>query len=624
MRSTSVRLSLVAAIFLLYPAGQFTASGPGSDGTPLEHGPACGSLEPPSTLVAAMPLLNAGKTTLENLQVSAVSLRGPAGSIAGALPGNPGSLAAGDRVTVYSKFQNFSYAPGQNYVMTIQGTYGTAATRPATFSFAVHLRMPPPAPGSAKVSISSSPAQQASGGAYTSTLAAEGVDVEDEAGWTVPQGSYHAAAAPSPPTAVEPAPVGDPPNIDMFVDAHWNIHGLSTNEPSGAVGGDVVFGSANDFGAYSTNGGASFTELKPRALFPSDLDGGFCCDQIVQYAPSIDRIIWLMLFHATKLKNGSKGENRARIAAASPATIKSSHGTVWTYWDITSTQTDGSAGWLDYPDMAVGDNSLYLSFDRVGSGGFTVIRIPLAEIKTGSTIHFQFTQSADSVSAYGGHLTQHPGDAIFWAGHQSNSTLRAFSWKEGSDTYFWRDDSIGSWQDATLSSLTPDGFDWLKRGKHVPGRIMGSVRVRSGKEKDEVWFAWAASSGDKFKQTHIVLVALDLTHDFRLIKPEHEIWNDDFAYAYPAMDVNSKGEIGLSLEFGGGGNFENHAVGFLGDGKLYRTTATAQGTERFGDYVTIRANAAKPERFDAFGYGLLKDPASSNGQNDTHYVNFGR
>ncbi len=37
--------------------------------------------------------------------------------------------------------------------------------------------------------------------------------------------------------------------------------------------------------------------------------------------------------------------------------------------------------------------------------------------------------------AWGSHITQNTLDEIFWAGHNSTSQMRVFSWQEGSGTY---------------------------------------------------------------------------------------------------------------------------------------------------------------------------------------------
>ena len=71
----------------------------------------------------------------------------------------------------------------------------------------------------------------------------------------------------------------------------------SPAEPSGAKSGNVIFSTSNWIAAISTNGGATFNVIDPTVYAgPANpaTDGGFCCDQVVQYLPSIDRFVWLL------------------------------------------------------------------------------------------------------------------------------------------------------------------------------------------------------------------------------------------------------------------------------------------------------------------------------------------
>ena len=68
--------------------------------------------------------------------------------------------------------------------------------------------------------------------------------------------------------------------------------------------------------------------------------------------------------------------------------------------------------------------------------------------------------------------------------------------------------------------------------------------------------ASALSAGDAVG----AMAVFDRGNNFNKIQ-QHQIWNRTIAFGYPALASNAcTGEIGLSLEFGGGGNFENHAV----------------------------------------------------------------
>lgn len=393
-------------------------------------------------------------------------------------------------------------------------------------------------------------------------------------------------------------------------------------EPSGASNGrDVVFATANWLAAYSTNGGGSYTALDPTKIFPPDAVG-FCCDQVVQYVPRIDRFVWIL-----------QGANGYRLASASPDDVILSSGTAWTYWDLTPQVFGQPVGTgLDYPDLSVGDHFLYLSWDAGWPGcpsgcraGFQVARVALDEILAGGTITIEFTDPPDAPMAWGGHLTQDTGDEIFWAGHNTTSSLRVFSLAEGSGTYFWRDVAIASWPNTALSSITPDGQNWVAGSAGFPGNsILGSTRVG-----DALWFAWTAGANARFEQPHVELAVLDRSENFRVLQ-RMQIWNNRYAFAYPALATNAcTREVGLSLAVGGPSAFPNHVVGFWGDFVLYVTTAGDVGTTRFGDYVTIRQRPRTRHHpgnlFDAFGYGLLAPPPPATvPRADVHHVVFGR
>jgi hypothetical protein len=323
-----------------------------------------------------------------------------------------------------------------------------------------------------------------------------------------------------------------------------------------------------------------------------------------------------------------------RIASASPADIISSGGTAWTYWDLTPELfgQPGGTG-FDYPDLSVGNGFLYMSWN-VGypscpagcNWGHQVARISLAGIQAEGTITIEFSDPVNSRNAWGAHLTQNTGDEIFWAGHKDNGDLTVWSLQEGSNTYFWRDIGISSWARNGLSSTTPDGQDWVSEcGGGFPGTaVIGGTRVGN-----QIWFAWNAGTDNNFQQAHIEMVTLDRTNNFNKTQ-QVQIWNNDYAFAYPALATNAcTDEVGLSFEYGGNGNYENHVVGFWGDFVAYITTGSDVGTCRFGDYVTIRqapATADNPGNlFTAFGYGLNKVPSPGTGTNvDIHYVLFGR
>jgi hypothetical protein len=403
---------------------------------------------------------------------------------------------------------------------------------------------------------------------------------------------------------------------------------------SGADGKETVLATGNTFGAVSTDNGSTFTSVNPTNIWPSGpskdssgafLDKGLCCDQVIQYVPKVDRWIWLMQFCGAG-SSCLQGRNKIRIAAMSTSSVRSGFPS-WTYWDLTSATfgLDGTSNPnMDYPNLAVGDNFLYMSVDRVGptgagkAGGLLVARIPLAEIAASATIHIDFTTPSDSGTAYGGHVTQDVGDTEYWAGHVSNSQLRVFSMKEGEGVYRWRDVDVSSWCNGDRSSTTPGGSnDWLAFG------FPGNAVIGSALRGSEIWFAWTAghklSNGNScgFDQSHVEIVVIDAGNYSK--KAQMQVWNKTIAFAYADLASNTAGEIGMSLGYAGASTEMNHAVGFWGDFVVYSTTASTSSDNRFGDYVTIR-RSSDGRRFSAEGYGKTGTPAGF----DPRYVLFGR
>jgi hypothetical protein len=219
---------------------------------------------------------------------------------------------------------------------------------------------------------------------------------------------------------------------------------------------------------------------------------------------------------------------------------------------------------------------------------------------------------------------QDTGNEIFWAGHNNTSSMRVFSLAEGSGTYFWRDVSISSWPNNALSSITPDGQNWVAGAGGFPGNdIIGSTRV-----DNQLWFAWTASSNNNFQQPHVEIAVLDRNNSFNVLQ-RLQIWNNSYGFAYPSLATNAcTREVGLSLEYGGPADFENHVVGFWGDFVVYVMTGSNVGTTRFGDYVTIRQQPRtatnRGNLFNAFGYGLVNPAPPRGASTDAHYELFGR
>ena len=249
---------------------------------------------------------------------------------------------------------------------------------------------------------------------------------------------------------------------------------------SGAQSGNVVLSSGNWYAAYSTDAGSTFTSVDPTTVFDNTADGGFCCDQIIQYVPSIDRFIWLMQFTA-----GTNGKNRVRIAAASPETLVSSKCTSWTYWDLTE-DTFGITNGMDYPNLSVGNNDLYFSIDEYTAGRL-VVRISPPLGHRGGRHDQLLVHRPDQVGEPPSGATSARTRATRSTGPGTRPTARSRSstGPRARGTYSWRNVGVNNWPNGTLSSTAPNsGSDWLTKAANFPnaGVIGATVRTpaRSG------------------------------------------------------------------------------------------------------------------------------------------------
>jgi hypothetical protein len=265
----------------------------------------------------------------------------------------------------------------------------------------------------------------------------------------------------------------------------------------------------------------------------------------------------------------------------------------------------------------------------------TWLHRPIADMKLpgGSTVTWEFTHPSDSKSAVSSHLTQNASDTMYWAGHNSTSQLRIFRWGDSSNTYSWLDVNNSSYSTSDYTSKAPDGQYWLDprpKGDSIIGAarkpFVGLVPPGQPTPPDQLWFAWDAGRDLTFQQPYIRIVMVD-SQAFNNVG-ELEVWNSNYAFAYPALGVNSStAEMAISLMWGGGGNFYmNNAVGFLGDFVVYNTTASnvtftsnpatstfcddaSKGAvsgrcTRSGDYLSVRRVGTESGLFGTLGYEI--------------------
>lgn len=354
-------------------------------------------------------------------------------------------------------------------------------------------------------------------------------------------------------------------------------------EPSVAENGQTVMTTGNFWMSLSLDGGQTFTSVNPTTIFPNDY-GGFCCDQVLQYVPEFDMFVWLLQYSA------ASGQNAIRIAVQNTDEVRSSNGTSWTYWDFTNDALAPS-GQLDYNDMSFSRQFLYWTSSIGGGANRYVVRIPLQELNAKGTVNYQFT---GSTTAFWSHITQNGTNGVFWAGHTNNSTMKVYSMMDNENIYSWRDVNINSWPNNTMSSIAANGSDWL-----TDARWKTYVRAATMRDNNAI-FAWNASNNSNFPQTHVQIVEIS-TGNFSMVN-QMQIWNPDFAFAYPYFETNNKGQIGIITAFGGGPYDSSSGVGVWGDFVIYYPRLSQRSNTNYGHYHTTRRSGTNPEEWVSAGF----------------------
>jgi hypothetical protein len=395
----------------------------------------------------------------------------------------------------------------------------------------------------------------------------------------------------------------------------------SVGEPSVAAAGQVVMYTGNWYAARSADGGQTFQYIDPFTSFPDPRNLAFCCDQVVNYIPSIDTFVWLLQYGP---QTGPQADNIQRLAFAKSADVVAGR---WSLFDITTAGIGVPGQFMDFPDLAVGAKSLYVTtnlFTPDGqSSGAAVIRIPLSSIGSG-TVTAQPFLSTDLNSF---RVAQNCGTTAFFAAHADTSTLRVFSWDETQATPISTDVGVARWIGGQgYQSSTPDGQRWLDR---IDPRITGAALVNSGPTNQpdpELWFAWSVDRGSNHRPNAFVQIArIDATNVTLL--DNIDIFDLNSATAYGALSSNPDNEIGISYMIGGPQQYPSLMVAILTNSrKDVLASAGERGTSdgQWGDFLAVRPVFPDRKLFAATGYTMKGAGDGSNRDATPRYVVFGR
>ncbi len=363
---------------------------------------------------------------------------------------------------------------------------------------------------------------------------------------------------------------------------------------------------------YSTDGGQTFKEIDPHTTFPPD-DGGFGCDQVVQYDPTTRIFIWALQYHCA-----GDGVNLIRIAWATASNLERYGAGAWSWADLNPVAIAGKDNtYLDQPRLAFTDRFLYISLrqgalklDKSGTpiGGTlehtAIVRIPRASFAStsGSSTSLPYGWALlDPISLRVAQNVQ--GSREFFVGHNGNSKL----------TVGWVDDSSNLIQLQDIDSPTIATDDWTTNtpgGDNMLDHLsIGQQTAVTGVTQGgdgTLWAAWSEgrklpSGTSQYAQPHVGVAELQPIpgHTGFTLRAQHEYVSPSYSYALPDLATDASGQVAFDVVWGGGQYFANHAVGFLYPrdqrSNAFQPVADQLGTSDspfkgnpFGDFETVR------------------------------------
>ena len=354
------------------------------------------------------------------------------------------------------------------------------------------------------------------------------------------------------------------------------------NESSVGNMGDTVFFTGNWYAARSGNGGQTFTYVNPSTTFPS-VNNGFCCDQVANYAPNQNMMIWALQYS----KDTTSGTLRIARAVGSASVLSNS----WIYYDFNPQGLGFASGnWMDFPNVTLADNYLFVTSnvyatDGDGFSGAVIIRISLAELAAGGTLHsnsFKITDANSLRCSEGAHTTMYCGT------HISTTQVRIYRWDDSSGTVAWDNVAINSFNPLSRDgvAMSPDGTNWAAR---ADDRVLGSW-VANG----VIGLMWGARQGGSFPFPYTVIARFNASN--RSLLSQNNLWSDQVAWLYPTASVNANGNLAGLVSFGGGTYYPGANLWISDDIEngfsplaLHGATTSGQGpsSNAWGDYATV-------------------------------------
>jgi len=624
------------------------------------------------TVSLSVPIENRGNTAAAD--VSILSIHAPRADYLGPapFPYPAGTIAAGDTRQVYALFSREHLRTHAKYPLIVRGSYrfGTAVCKFQTHAFVTETSTGTGTGGTLK-STTAVQRFTTDTAVYPSAPLFHSPDQPNAENEFLPPLGQPRYLFPTPPAMSildrvrafapddqSPQPGTSPSDVVFVRNQNGGNYSNLPPDPSAAgadPSGFVMISANNTSGgadaavSYSKDYGKTFKTVKltkvsgfndptnaSRPDFFPESDGGLCCDQVVHYIPGRNLMVWLLQYWSPNVSVGGlaqKGQNRLRIAWATPQAAAADFLHAWSWFDVSPTTLGDTTvtDWMDYPDLAYSNNFLYISVDHgfwnggknasgniIGQQVYNARRYfvrasldDMVNVRPNVGLIYYEAQKNGVVKA---HFTQSSPDTMYYAAQPDTSTLSVFADPDSSpDIPTPKDISISSrcanaaTNPCDYTATAPDNLDWNVAPHGVLGAtyVAPSVLCPPGGCSGPTRFLYFAfdggrdtSNGRPYPYVRVEKIDADALN----LISELDIWNPGFAFATPALvwrPSSGKDEVAISLATGGGGNYADNAVGFLNDFVVYVTTnsnatqSDNSGNVRYGDYFSVR-NASGP------------------------------
>lgn len=625
------------------------------------------------TASLSIPLENRGNAAATDVTITGVTAGGGTYVGPAAFSYPAGTIDTDESRPLYALFANLN--GNANFPLTVRGTYGFGSSV-CPFQAEAQFAPPPASNGGMPKSTTTAQRFNANTAFYPPAPPPPGKLANAENEYSPPIGQPRNLFV-TPPSASglnrtrafspseQPPAGGSPSDVVFFRNANGGSFNGLPPDPSvvGATSTGFAMSSANTAVSYSTDFGKTFKTVNltgaggfsdpanpSRTDFFPENDGGLCCDQVLHYIPGRNLVVWMLQYWSPNVNVGGlaqKGQNRLRIAFATPQAAAADFLHAWSWFDVSPTTLGDTniTDWMDYPDLAFSNDWLYISVDHgfwntgkdsngnvIGQQVFNArrwfVRASLADMASSAgSVNLVFYEPTKN-GLVKAHFAQSAPDAMYYAAQPDTSTLSVFADPDSSPNIPTpKDIKVSSFCKATATSpcdfkvTAPDNLDW----NVAPHGVLGAAYVApsifcppsgcTGPTRF-LYFAFdgGRDAGNNRAFPYVRVEKIDADALTRV--SELDIWNPGFAFATPGLTwrpASGKDEVAISLAVGGGGSYADNSVGFLGDFVVYLTTSSnatqsnATPTVRYGDYFDVR-NALVPANLGApqgVGYSTL-------------------